>query len=300
VRSSAPGGRFDATNIIPRPEVSVITNVSMDHMQYLGNSVQEIALEKAGIIKKGGFLVTAEESSEIREILTRECLEMGSGFLFTGDQVEWLQGEVGFSQGIPTQGCSIRSSAFDLEDILLPMLGRHQVVNAATAVLAAQVLVGKGFGISTDNVRRGLEKTCIPGRLEIVSSAPLVVLDAAHNVAGAEALKAAISPVAGDRRLVLVTGVLDDKDHDRIAQTWGNLPDWVVVTRPEGHRSTAWEQLARSFGRYSDNVCLIENIQEAVARGWELADKDSILCITGSFYLLKRARQKLQALTEKN
>lgn len=290
------GGRFDATNVIPHSEVSIITNISRDHMEHLGYSTAEIAAEKAGIIKKGGCLVTAEESPEIRRMFMDKCGELDSRFCYIGDYIHWNLGEVRFTEGIPKQSCSISSSAFELPDLRLSLLGKHQVMNAAAAVLAAQVLVENGFSISGPEVCRGLEQARLPGRFEIMHSNPLVVLDAAHNTAGIKALKDTILRTAGNKRLVLVTGVLDDKEQDKMVEAWGDLPEWIVVTRPENSRSAAWEQLARCFSRYSENICIIENIQEAVSRGWELADRDSILCITGSFYILKGARQRVQTL----
>jgi len=294
------GGRFDATNVIPRTELSVISNISMDHMQYLGHSLEDIAREKAGIVKKGGSLVTAEESPEIRKIFSDKCLELGSEFFYLGDNVEWETKGLDFPKGTMIQKCSIKSSGYVFDDLNLKMPGRHQVVNAATALLSAEVLRGKGFSISPTAVRLGLETTKLSGRFEVLCLNPMIVLDAAHNVAGVQGLKEVIVSVAGNRRLVLVTGVLDDKEQDQIARVWGSMPEWVLVTKPESSRSMAWEQLARFFSRYLDNICVIESIQEAVARGLELAGSDGILCITGSFYILKSARKKLQELTETN
>lgn len=290
------GGRFDATNVIPCTQVSVITNVSKDHMQYLGESELEIAAEKAGIIKAGGCLITAEESPEVRRLFLDKCIESRSSFYFVEDEVEWQQGELTITPRSFSQRCNIKSAAFDLDNLSLRMLGRHQVSNAATALLAAQILMEKGFPVLPGHVRKGLEGVSMPGRFEIFYTNPLVVMDAAHNVEGTVALKETLNQVAGDRKLVLVTGVLDDKERDMIGQVWGGLPERVVVTRPESGRSTAWEQLAPSFSRYIENICLIEDISEAVSRGWELTGNNGILCITGSFYLLKRARQTLQTL----
>ena len=254
------------------------------------------AAEKAGIIKAGGCLITAEESPEVRRLFLDKCIESRSSFYFVEDEVEWQQGELTITPRSFSQRCNIKSAAFDLDNLSLRMLGRHQVSNAATALLAAQILMEKGFPVLPGHVRKGLEGVSMPGRFEIFYTNPLVVMDAAHNVEGTVALKETLNQVAGDRKLVLVTGVLDDKERDMIGQVWGGLPERVVVTRPESGRSTAWEQLAPSFSRYIENICLIEDISEAVSRGWELTGNNGILCITGSFYLLKRARQTLQTL----
>lgn len=293
------GGRYDATNVIPRPVLSIITNVSMDHMEHLGYSVREIAGEKAGIVKPGGTLVTAEEDSGIRSLFRENCRNLGAEFFYIGDKVRWSQGEISFSSGTVIQECSLHTDCYDLENLRLQMPGSHQVINAATALLGLQVLLGKGLRISGEQVRQGLERVNMPGRFEVLGNQPLVILDVAHNVAGARVLKDTLARIAQGRKLVLILGLLDDKDQEKIAEVWGTFPHKVVVTRPDSHRSTAWEQFAFFLGRYLDSVCIIEGIEEAVCRGWQLADKDSILCVTGSFYLLKRARKQLQDLIDR-
>lgn len=293
------GGKYDATNVIPCPKLSVITNVSMDHMQHLGYTVRDIAFEKAGIIKAGGSLVTAEQSMEIRGLLRDKCQDLGAEFFYIGDSVCWSLGEVDTAFGKVIQKCSLTSNAFDLHNLQLQMPGMYQVINATTALLAVQVLLGQGFHVSVDQLRQGLESVKLPGRFEILCNQPLVILDVAHNVAGVQGLKDTLLKIANGRKLVLITGLLDDKEQEKIAEAWGAMPYKVVVTRPDSHHSVAWEQFARYLCRYQEQVCLIEDIEEAVCYGWQLADKESILCVTGSFYLLRRARKQLQALIDK-
>lgn len=286
------GGRFDATNVIPCPEVSVITNVSRDHMQYLGFDTMSIAREKAGIIKPGGCLVTAEPSPEIRQILAGRCEEVGCVFRYSGEDIECLPGEIISSKDGIRQKCSLSSGFFRLEDLSLSMVGFHQVTNAGTALLVCQVLKEKGYDISLQSIRDGLENTAVPGRFEVLASHPLVVLDAAHNRAGISALKRTISAFPG--KLVLVTGMLDDKEQNAAANIWGTLPTAVVVTRPDSDRSKGWRQLARYFRGRISKVWEIENIEEAVSFGWQLVGEDGILCVAGSFRILGRARQEIE------
>ena len=290
------GGRFDATNIIPCPEVSVITNVTRDHVQYLGSDLLSIAGEKAGIIKARGCLVTAEESSEIRRLFMDRCKELGCRFRFVGDEVQERQDGYEKSSGEILQKCHIFSSSFHLERLRLRMLGRHQVVNAATALLAAQVLVEKGIAVSAGHIRAGLESIMIPGRIEVLAAKPLVILDAAHNAAGIEALKQTLLQVADGSKLVLVTGMLDDKEQDVVAGIWGSMPSQVIITRPDSGRSANWKQLGQYFRKYIENVQEIEDIGEAVVYGWSLVGENDILCTAGSFYVLRRARQKIEKL----
>ena len=192
------GGRFDATNVIPRPLLSIITNISKDHTEYLGSSKQDIAGEKAGIIKPGGCLVTAEQSPEIRSLFLRKCWELGSDFYFVGDEIEFEQGAVVLSEEGFVQECSLKSALFDLKSLRLPLAGQHQVINASTAVLGVQVLLEKGLNIREKDIRQGLENMNLPGRIEIIHHKPLVILDAAHT-AGIAALKETIFRIAGER-----------------------------------------------------------------------------------------------------
>lgn len=294
------GGRFDATNVIPHPEISVITNVSMDHMDHLGSTVTEIAAEKAGIIKENGCLITAEPSDEIRSFFKHKCSEQKSDLHYVGEEIKTQQGEIEFLPEGLFQVCSLGSASFDLKNLRLRMLGQHQILNASTALLCAQLLLWKGFHISSRNISKGLESTSVPGRFEVLSHKPLVTIDAAHNVAGFSVLKETLAGFVEGRRLVLVTGVLDDKDQAKITEVWGAMPSVVVVTRPENPRSGSWEQLAHHFSRYLTQVCLIEDVQEAVAYGWSLLNDNSILCVAGSFYMLKRSRQQLQKMIQKS
>jgi len=286
------GGRFDATNVIPCAEVSVITNVSRDHMGYLGFDTMSIAREKAGIIKPGGCLVTAEPSPDIRQMLANKCEEVDCVFRYSGEDVECLPGEIIKSKDGIKQKCSLSSGFFRLENLFLSMVGFHQIINAGTALLVCQVLKEKGHEISSQSIRDGLENTVVPGRFEVLASHPLVVLDAAHNRAGISALKHTISTFPGE--LVLVTGMLDEKEQNAAARIWGTLPTAVIVTRPDSDRSKGWRQLAGYFRSRIPKVWEIENIEEAVSFGWQLVGEDGILCVAGSFRILGRARQEIE------
>lgn len=176
------------------------------------------------------------------------------------------------------------------------MLGKHQVANAATALLAVQVLLEKGMAVSTGHIRAGLESIMVPGRIEILAAKPLVILDAAHNARGIDALKQTILDVAGGSKLVLVTGMLDDKEQDVVAGIWGRMPSQVIITRPDSSRSGNWKQLGQYFRKYIENVQEIEDIGEAVVCGWSFVGENGILCTAGSFYVLRRARQKIEKL----
>jgi len=290
------GGRFDATNVITIPEVSVITNVSRDHMEYLGSDVRQIALEKAGIIREQGILVTAASDPEVREILQQKCREKNARFLHVGDEINLKKGKVRAISGKLVQECSLRGRILSFDNLMLSMIGGHQIVNAATALLAVEVLLEKGYSISAINARLGLEKSRCPARIEVFNLSPLILLDVAHNREGIRMLKRVLCSDLKVKRLVLVTGMLDDKEWQNVAEIWGALPAAVVVTRPDSRRVKEWEQLARCFRRYTGNVYLKEEIEQAVTLGLKMVGPEDCLCVAGSFYIIDRARRKLSAL----
>ncbi|HBT20388.1 MAG TPA: bifunctional folylpolyglutamate synthase/dihydrofolate synthase [Peptococcaceae bacterium] len=291
------GGRFDATNIIPLPEVSIITNISMDHTQYLGDNIERIAREKAGIVKRNGILVTAEESEKVREVFKRECSKRNALFLYVGDKIFFKKSRILTINGLFMQECLLKGRIFSMDDLLLSMIGGHQILNAATALLALEVLVEKGFFIKEIHIRRGFAKAKCKARVEILSGKPLVVLDAAHNNASIKMLKNILMEDLKVDKLVLVTGMLEDKDRLGAVKIWGKYPRAVIVTKPDSNRAGNWRVLGDYFHKYIKNVDICEEIEDAVFNGFKLAQKiKGCLCVAGSFYIIRNAERKLQKL----
>lgn len=292
------GGAFDATNVIPMAEVSIITNISSDHADYLGSRIEQIAAEKAGIIKEKSFVITAEEGEDVLEIIRHQCFKQGAELLTVPECVTYLAGEIKCAAGHFAQECSIGTEELFLEGLSLSMIGSHQVKNAAVALLAVQVLVDKGYRIAASQIRSGLQRAWFPGRVEIINRSPLIILDCGHNAEGIRSLKAVLKALEFDR-LILVTGVLDDKDREEITRIWGSSPSKVIVTKPESPRGRDWEQLARFFCRYNANVRVIEEIEKAIRLGFSLAGPKDCLCVSGSFSLLKPAREVFETFFRK-
>lgn len=281
------GGAIDSTNVVT-PLLSVITNVSMDHMDYLGNTVVEIARVKAGIIKPGVPVVTAA-TGEGLEVIQEACRENNSPLILVGRDVTWEHRSLSTAgQCFTLQG---RKGIY--ENLQLPLLGRHQQVNAATAVAAAEILMDLDVALNAKAVRDGLAATRWPGRLEILRREPLVIIDVAHNYDGARSLRRALEDYFPGRSLVLVIGMLGDKERTKVAAELAAVARVVVVTKPNSPRAGNWQELAVEAGRHAPEVHVIENIEEAVNKALTLAGPEEMVCVTGSFYMVSEARQLL-------
>jgi len=281
------GGAIDSTNVV-MPLLSVITNVSMDHMDYLGNTVIEIARVKAGIIKPGVPVVTAA-AGEGLEIIQEACRENNSPLTLVGRDIT-LEHRAMSTTG---QRFTIRGRRETYENLQIPLLGRHQQVNAATTVAASEILMDLGVAISAIALRDGLAATRWPGRLEIMRPEPLVIIDVAHNYDGARCLRQALEENFLGRSLILVIGMLGDKERTKVAAELAAVARVVVVTKPNSPRAGNWQELAVEAGRHAPEVHVIENIKEAVNKALSLARPEEVVCITGSFYMVAEARELL-------
>ncbi len=281
------GGAIDATNVVT-PVLSVITNISMDHMDYLGDTVQKIAREKAGVIKQGIPLVTAA-AGEGLEIIRETCREKNSRLIQVGRDVTWNVSSIS-EEG---QCFNVYGHRGTYSNLTIQLLGRHQLVNAAVAVAAAEILMEKDAAINEDALRKGLAAACWPGRFDIVSREPLVIIDGAHNYEGARCLRCALEEYFPGRRQVLVIGMLEDKDRARVTSELTPGSRAVVVTRPNSPRSGNWQEIAAEAGLYVDEVYLVEDVREAVKKALCLARPEDLVCITGSIYMIAEAREYL-------
>ncbi|MEW6173456.1 MAG: folylpolyglutamate synthase/dihydrofolate synthase family protein [Bacillota bacterium] len=279
------GGRYDATNII-MPETAVITNVTVDHTDYLGESILQIAGEKAGIIKPGVPVVTAA-GGEALGVIERACGEQNARLLILGRDFY----PVGRVNGMSGQELDVCGWWGADEGLRIKLLGRHQLENAACAVAAARLLEEQGCRVGTASIRKGLAAAVWPGRLEVVRDNPLVILDGAHNAAGAAALKNAMKEYFAGRRLVLVMGMFADKERSEAAAKLCPLAAAVVVTRPPGTRAGNWRELAALARQHSPAVCEVKDIHAAVAQGLALAGPEDVVVVTGSLYLIAEARE---------
>ncbi|MDD2554674.1 MAG: bifunctional folylpolyglutamate synthase/dihydrofolate synthase [Desulfotomaculaceae bacterium] len=283
------GGAIDSTNVAPSI-LAVITNVSMDHMDYLGHTIKDIAAVKAGIIKPGTPVVTAATGAGL-QVIEQACREKGCRLTRVGQDITWAP----ISHSASGQRFSVTGQKGLYNNLTIKLLGRHQQVNAATAIGAAENLTEAGALLSTETIRRGLAAAFIPGRLEIVSRKPLTIIDGAHNYEGARSLKLALADHFPGRDIVLVIGMLADKERARVVEELVPGAKDVIVTRPASPRSGDWRHLAQLAGRYAADISLVEDVGEALQKARARAGPEDLLCVTGSIYLVAEARHKILA-----
>jgi dihydrofolate synthase/folylpolyglutamate synthase len=275
------GGRLDSTNVVD-PLISVITNVAKDHEEHLGKSILKIAGEKAGIIKKGRPLITAATTPQALHLFSKVCREKESPFYRVGKEFRYARAEDG---DFDYEGLNRK-----LWSVHLNLKGFHQIINAATAFGAMEVLEDLGYRVSTDAMIDGVREVEWPGRLEMVSSSPGVILDGAHNPAGALVLKESLEKEFQFQHLVLLIGIMKDKDIQSIFQLLAPLADHIILTRPHTDRATPPLLLKKILGRSGKKAEIVEDLNEAIARGLSLVGKEDLLCITGSLYTVGEAR----------
>ncbi len=283
------GGRLDATNVV-KPEVCIITSVNLDHTDVLGDSLAQIAAEKAGIIKPGGVVVSSPQTDEVAQIIEEACLKCGAGLVRVGSDVTWQ--ELGFDASRQLLKVNGRLASYQLS---LPLLGRYQLENAATAVAALEVLAGRGFGISRDSIITGLAKVSWPGRFQIVSRSPLIVVDGAHNPAAARGLRQSIEHYFKNfGRAILVIGASSDKDIAGIVSELYPLFDKVIVTRSRHPRAVATPPIVAEFRKHRVKAQAAETVPEALSLALAQAGSSDLICITGSLFVVGEAIEQLK------
>jgi dihydrofolate synthase/folylpolyglutamate synthase len=281
------GGRLDATNIL-LPEVAVITQIDFDHENYLGHSIEEIAGEKAGIIKPGARVVSAAEHLIARVVVRRRVAEQ-SAFLveieneFRIENITSHNGCFAFTAISNTSGASI--------PLTVPLPGRFQVRNALTALAAARMLADRGAPVDDAAIARGISSTVWPGRLERIATQPEIYLDGAHNPSGAREIAVFWDTNLAGRKIFLVYGALRDKAVDEIAGLLFPRASAVILTSPAQSRAISAPVLAEMTGHHARQVDVIPNPNLAFERALELASPDDVIFVTGSLYLVGDLRR---------
>lgn len=288
------GGVWDATNVADAT-VAVITPVAIDHTRLLGDTLEQIAVEKRGIIKQGTIAVVARQEPEVDQTLAERIVEVGASVRREDDAFALTDRD----PAVGGQMITVQGSAATYPDLFLPLFGEHQAHNTAVAVAAVEAFLGGGEQpLELDVVRTGLAEASSPGRLEIVRRSPTVLVDAAHNAAGARALRDALNDSFTFVKLVGVIAILQDKDADAILEALEPVLDHVVVTRTTSSRAmspTALGELAEEiFGE--DRVSVVRDLPDAVDRAAELADEGGVgggVLATGSVVTAAEVRALL-------
>ncbi|KNZ69576.1 bifunctional folylpolyglutamate synthase/ dihydrofolate synthase [Thermincola ferriacetica] len=280
------GGAIDSTNVVV-PLVSVITNVAMDHMDYLGHSIREIAEVKAGIIKLNGLAVTAVQDPEALEVISRTARERNARLIEVYKEAKW---EITDSS-VWGQTFNLNTSNRTYKNVRIGLLGHHQIVNAVTAIVTVEALETLGVQIGQDAVENGMASVKWPARLEIMQRQPMVIIDGAHNVHGAKSLRNALQEVFSYDKLILVFGMLGDKEREKVVAELAPLAAKVVITRPNSPRAGQWDKVAEEVKKYVNDVRVIEDIHQAVDTAVKIAEPGDLVCITGSLYMVAEARE---------
>ncbi len=283
------GGRFDATNIADA-KVAVVTNIEYDHMGILGNTREEIAAEKAGIIKRDSLAVIGEEDPEIVEIFRRQALDVGAeGMWRRGVDFECTQNAVALGGRV----ISVRTPSAEYEDLFMPLYGAHQGENASIAIAATEAFFGGP--LDHDVVAEALERVEIPGRLEIMSRHPLVVLDGAHNVAGATAVGASLEEdFASITPTIVVFGCLTGRDPASLIEALGvDRVAHVVSCAPPSMRAIPADLVAKELEGLPISVSESDSVATAISEAKERAGRDGLALVCGSLYLVGAAREHL-------
>lgn len=255
------GGRLDATNIIKKPLCSVITTVSMDHMAFLGDTLEKIAWEKAGIIKEGCPVITAWQQPEVYQVLDKVCREKGA------DLQKAAVGEITKIHYEDKYLC------FDWEgfrDLKLSLIGSYQIENARCVIETVHRLSGFGFKVGDDTIREGLRTTIWPGRFEVLHRSPLLVIDGAHNEAAARKLRETLEMGFTNYEITYIIGVLADKEHQKMLSVMLPLAKKVYTVTPDNIRALPGDELCREACKFHGDVVCAGSVREALKRA--LAD----------------------------
>ncbi|MAG14732.1 MAG: bifunctional folylpolyglutamate synthase/dihydrofolate synthase [Dehalococcoidales bacterium] len=281
------GGRLDATNVI-RPEVCVITSISYDHTDVLGDTLAQIAGEKAGIIKSGSVVVCAPQLPETMVVIENTCRERGARLIKAGSEVTWEQ------QAIGSEGQSFRLRGLAEEyNLEIPLLGEYQLENAAAAVMAAEVLATKEASISPESIARGLNQVRWLGRLQVLRRRPWVIVDGAHNADSARRLVQALGEYFDLQRVFLIFGASSDKNIAGMVAELVSLPGEVIVTRSRHPRAVAPAVLGGEFSKYRIVPEEAGNVAAAVERALAWASPADLICATGSLFLVAEVMEYL-------
>lgn len=275
------GGRLDSTNIIDESEVSVITALGLDHTGILGDSLEEIAAEKAGIIKPGGRVVTVPQKEGAARVIRQKCLETGADLTVVDmESVRVLQTDL--MDQVFEDGRGRRYT--------IHLQGPHQIENAMAAVTAVDLLVKRGWAISEEDLKKGLELTRWMGRMEILRKDPVLIIDGAHNPQGVEALKKGLIQLFPEKKIVFATGVLADKEYMVMMRTMEPIAEKFLTLTPDSPRALPAEELAgilREDG-YEAEAC--RNAGDLV-RHIDRMPPDTVVCAFGSLYMIGEIRE---------
>jgi dihydrofolate synthase/folylpolyglutamate synthase len=286
------GGRLDSTNVIT-PILSIITSISYDHMKILGDTLDKIAYEKAGIIKPGIPVVVYPQEEESLQAITEIAAERNSKIIEVPNNCVELKASASQAKNIAVQNIFIRTSTRDY-NVELSLLGKHQLLNCAVVLFAAEELIKQGINISTDNILSALRKVKWPGRLEVMNTEPLVAIDGAHNIDGIKKLVESVDMYFSYNKLILILGILADKQVKDMISTIVPKADRVIAVTPHSDRAELAVELAEEIRKINPNVEVIEDYEKAYCTALSYCDERDMLLVSGSLYMIGDMRRLIK------
>ena len=279
VLETGMGGRLDATNIIENTLIAVITGISRDHMGFLGDTIEEIAVHKAGIIKKGAVVISANQESGAEKVLEEIARQKQAA------EIRFLD-----INDIKQEKFELQKTTFTYKNnkkIKIPLLGSFQTKNAALAWMVLEALTDLGYDLKEEKIRKGFEKTSWPARFQVIDRKPLFLIDGAHNAAAAKELRKSIQFYFTNKKIVYIIGMFRDKEYEQVIESTCDLA-WNVITVAKKGNSRALPalELAQAVAKVNPVVTAADSVEEAVELAYLLADKDTVIIAFGSLAYL--------------
>ena len=280
------GGRLDATSLCAG-DISIITSISHDHTSYLGDKIEEIAFEKASIIKEGGTVFAMNENNKVIDVISRVAEQKSAHLHLLGDHF-WIE-KTGHE--ISSQSIAYNHDKIRLKNLEISLIGEFQADNAALAVSAClRHAFAAGKELHEQSIRTGLKTTRWDGRMEVVSCNPTIILDSAHNPAAIKKVAESIQKLFSYARAIVVLGLMKDKPSNEILKILSNFGDQFILVRPNQKRSENPQRLKEILGQYKIPCEVIETIPKAIRKIKQFVQPDDIVCITGSIFTIGEAK----------
>lgn len=277
------GGRFDATNIV-NPLLSVITTISYDHMNILGDTLGKIAFEKAGIIKKDRPVVIYPQEKEAMDVILKEAVSKNADAKLVGDMKFNVLKD-------STEGIAFNASGDrEYKDLKLNMTGSYQIMNALTALKAIETLIEEGVSIDNSAIYKGFASAVWPGRFEVIHRKPYIILDGGHNIQGIDVLVSALKRYFPDKKIRIVCGMLRDKEYSEMIEGLGEVSNDFIAVRANSPRALSADELRKTIADHGKNAASAGSIREGVNMALEITKKDEVLVFCGSLYMIGEVR----------
>lgn len=282
------GGTYDATNVITRPLLSLIMSISIDHTDFLGDTIEQIAAEKCGIIKKNSPVVLYSQEKIVYNIAEAAAQAAGAPFYCETDTKIHV-----ISQTLEETVFSVENRLISYQDIHLPLLGNYQIQNCITVLNACAVLQKYGLALTEQHILEGIRRTRWAGRMEICGRNPLILLDGAHNADGIKQLASALPLYAKEKKITLVLGVLGDKEYELMASEIFPLIHQAILTEPVSERKLDVELLKKTVLPYGKPVYVEKEIENACKKARKLTKAEDMILCCGSLYMIGEIRKIL-------